>query len=187
MPNHNPPIRGQQFEFAVSLASQADPRLFQNNPTLAAGDVKISKLNAGTWGAYANLGTLPSVEPASGNNVKVVVSTTEMDADALAIEFIDAAGAEWCSLKVVIHPFGGVLVGTVNDGAADTDDFDTTLTGKGDDFFNNAFLVFTDGALQGQSRKIQDYTSSSGNIVLATALTGTPANGDPFIIIGRSE
>lgn len=183
MPSYNPPIRGQQFIFYVSLPSQANPNIHQVNPTLAAGDVKISK----DGGAEANLGTLPAVTPASSKRVKVTVSATEMDADNVTITFSDAAGSEWCDVTINIPTAGLILSGTVNDAGADTDDFDTTLTGFGDDFFNNAFLVFTDGALQGQSRKISDYTSTSGNIVLATALTGTPANGDPFIIVGRSE
>lgn len=183
MPNYNPPIRGQEYITYVSLVSQANVKTFQSNPTLASGDVKISK----DGGAEANLNTLPSVTPASGRHVKVTVSATEMDADNVKIVFSDASGSEWCDYSLTIQPSSLGLTGTVNDASASTTDFDSTLTGYGDDFFNGAFVLFTDGALQGQSRKISDYTSTSGNIVVATAFSSAPADTVPFIIIGRSE
>lgn len=181
MPNYNPPVRGQQFVFYVGLADQSDPRLLKSNPTLASGDVKVSK----DGGASANLNTLPS-SPNSDTDVKVTVSASEMDADNVAITFRDAAGAEWCDLKVNIQPSSLGYTGTVNDASATTTSFKTTL-GQVDDFHNNAFLLFTDGALQGQSRKISDFANTNGVITLATALTTAPANTDPFIILGRSE
>lgn len=164
--------------------SQGNPLLFQTNPTLAAGDVKIAK----DGGAKANLNTLPAVTPAASNDVKVTVSATEMDADNVKIVFSDAAGAEWCDLSVNIQPYGLILAGTVNDAGATATDFDTTLTGFGNDFFNKAFLVFTDGVLQGSGgRKIADYVSVTGNFDFTGDLfTAAPANGDPFVIVGRS-
>lgn len=184
--NHNPPIRGKQFVFALSLASQADARLFQLNPTLASGDVKISKLSGTTWGAYANLNTLPSVEPAAGDNVKVIVSATEMTADAVKIKFSDAAGAEWCDLQIVIHPTDLLQYGTVNDGAPTATGFVTTITGLGNDAIKNAFLQFVTGALAGQAQKITGYTSTTG-AVTTNAFTAAPANGDAFVIIGKNS
>lgn len=89
--------------------------------------------------------------------------------------------------------FGGtqgdpvLTTGKVNDGSATTTVFVTTLTGYGDDFFNDGFLLFTSGALAGQSRKIADYTSSSGSVTLSAAATSAPANGVNFVILGRSE
>lgn len=180
---NNPPVRGQQFVFYIGLASQADPKLLQVDPTLAAGDVKVSK----DGGAEANLGTLPVVTPAASTSVKVTVSASEMDADNVTITFRDASGAEWCDAKVNVQPSSLVLNGTVNDAGSTTTDFDSTLTGFGDDFFNGAFLLFTDGALQGQSRKVSDYVSSSGNFLLTPALTSAPADSSPFCVLGRSQ
>lgn len=77
--------------------------------------------------------------------------------------------------------------GTVNDAGATTTDFDTTITGVGNDFLNDAFLVFTGGSLLGQSRRITDYVSATGNVSFTNAFTAAPANSDPFIILGRSE
>lgn len=184
MPNYNPPVRGQQFIFYTGLVSQSNSATLQSNPTLASGDVKVSK----DGGAEANLGTLPAVTPASSTSVKVTVSASEMDADNVTITFRDAAGAEWADHKVNIQPCGALLSGTVSDAGATSTDFDTTLTGLTNDYLNGGFLVFTDGALQGVGRKINDYTSTSGNFDFTGGTWPTaPANGDPFIVIGRSQ
>lgn len=82
------------YTFDVALVSQADTKLFQVNPTLAAGDVKIS----GDEGAFANLTNLPVVTPAGGRTVKVILTAAEMNANRVAVQFVDVAGAEWCDL-----------------------------------------------------------------------------------------
>lgn len=183
MPNYNPPIRGQAFRFFVALPSQSSPLVMQSNPTLASGDAKVSK----DGGSLSNLTTLPAVTPASSKLVQIDLSASEMDADNVSVVLSDASGAEWCDLVVNVQPSSLGLTGAVNDASATTTAFVTTLTGYGDDFFNGAFILFTDGALQGQSRKVSDYVSATGSITLATATTSAPANGTPFLILGRSE
>jgi hypothetical protein len=184
--NFNPPIRGKQFIFGHALPSQADPRLHQVNPTLAIGDVKVAQLNGGTIGAFANIATLPVVEPAGGANLKVTLSASEMSADGVIVRFSDVAGAEWCDQQVTIHPTDLIIAGSVNDAGPTASAFNTTLT-QPDNHFNSAFLTFTGGNLAGQSRKISTYAISNGRIVLSSAFTQAPANGDPFEILGRSE
>jgi hypothetical protein len=93
------PRKDHSFVFYVSLVSQANRPDFQSNPTLAAGDVKISK----DGGASVNLTTLPDVEPDGGMAVRVRLSATEMGADNIVVEFQDAAGAEWDDLFVSIQ------------------------------------------------------------------------------------
>ena len=183
MPNYNPIVRGQAYRLFVGLPSQSNPLTMQSTPTLASGDAKVSK----DGGALANLTTLPAVAPASSKLVQVDLSAAEMDADNVTVILSDASGAEWCDVVVNIQPSSLGLCGSVNDAGATTTVFITTLTGYGDDFFNGAFLLFTDGAMQGQSRKISDYTSATGSITLASATTSAPANSTPFIILGRSE
>ena len=76
---------------------------FKANPTLAAGDVKISK----DGGAFANLTTLPAVTPASGEFVEIALSATEMQAARIAIKFIDqTAPKEWEDQAVLIETYG---------------------------------------------------------------------------------
>lgn len=87
------------YSFDVALVSQADTKLFQVNPTLAAGDVKIS----GDEGAFTNLTNLPAVTPAGGRNVKVILTAAEMNVNRAVIQFVDASGAEWCDLVLGIE------------------------------------------------------------------------------------
>lgn len=99
MPTYVPPKINTEFIFYVSLTSQADGKLFQINPTLAAGDVKVSI----DGGAEANPATLPAVTPAGSRRVKVALSAAEMNGDNIQVTFSDAAGAQWCDLTVNIQ------------------------------------------------------------------------------------
>lgn len=99
MASYVTPLRATEFITYVGLSSQADTKIFQANPTLAAGDVKVSI----DGGALNNLNTLPAVTPAGGKLVKVLLSAAEMTGDNLQVIFSDAAGAEWCDLVINIQ------------------------------------------------------------------------------------
>ena len=83
----------------MGLTDQSNTKLLKANPTLATGDVKVSK----DGGAFANITTLPSANPASGAAIMVDLSSTEMTADNVVVQFIDAAGAEWCDQLINIQ------------------------------------------------------------------------------------
>jgi len=87
-----------QYIFFASLVSQANTKLMQVNPTLAAGDFKVSIDGA----ALANLGTLPTVTPAGSSMVKFTLSTSEMAGANATVVCSDASGAEWCDLTINI-------------------------------------------------------------------------------------
>ena len=95
----NPPVKAEDFEFSVCLEDYVNPGLFKANPTLAAGDVTISK----DEGAFANLATLPVVAPASGRNVNAELTATEMTADKVTVIFHDqTVPPEWSDLSINI-------------------------------------------------------------------------------------
>lgn len=100
MATYSPPKRATEYIFYVGLVDSASPGLFKAAPTLAAGDVTVSK----DGGTAANITTLPTVTPAGGKRVKVTLSSTEMDADNVTVVFSDASGAEWDDLIVNIAP-----------------------------------------------------------------------------------
>ena len=95
MASYNPPKKNAAFVMYLSLRSQTDTRLFQVNPTLAAGDVKVSK----DGGTLTNVTTLPTVVSSSAI-VKLDLSSSEMNADNVTVLFSDAAGAQWCDLVI---------------------------------------------------------------------------------------
>lgn len=70
---------------------------FKTNPTLAAGDVKISK----DGGAFANVTTLPTVTPAGGLAVRLALSASEVQAKMVMIQFVDQTNPkEWEDLTI---------------------------------------------------------------------------------------
>ncbi len=93
-----PPKKNAAFVFYVGLVSQADTKLLQANPTLAAGDVKVATDDA----APVNLATLPVVDADFTDRVKVSMSAGEMNGDRVTVIFSDAAGAEWGDLLIDI-------------------------------------------------------------------------------------
>lgn len=99
MTSYVPPKKNSGFIFYVALRSQANTKIMQANPTIAAGDFKVST----DGGSLANLGTLPTVTPASGKMVKITLSASEMNGDNVTVVCSDAAGAEWCDLVVNIQ------------------------------------------------------------------------------------
>ena len=99
MPSFVTPKKNTQFIFYVGLVSQANTKILQANPTLAAADFNVS----GDGGALGALGTTPTVTPAAGRMVKVTLSTTEMNFDNVTLVCSDSAGAEWCDLIVNIQ------------------------------------------------------------------------------------
>jgi len=69
-------------------------------PTIAAGDFKVSVDGGAT---FANPATLPSETAASSKVVKVPLTAAEMNAAAVIVKAIDAAGAEWQDTGEVIY------------------------------------------------------------------------------------
>ena len=107
-----PAKKGTAYIFYIGLASQADPRVLQANPTIAAGDVKVATDD----GAPGNLVTLPVFDADFTKRVKVSLSAGEMNGDNITMIFSDIAGAEWCDLIVNIQTVANQI-----------DDLDTTL------------------------------------------------------------
>lgn len=98
MANALPPIKNTGYSFELSLVSQANPDVFQDNPTLAAGDVKVIK--DGTLDG--NIDTLPTAVTSLTRVITVTLSTDEMNADRVAVLFHDASGDEWQDVLVTI-------------------------------------------------------------------------------------
>lgn len=99
MTSYVTPRKNIAYKFYVSLVDQSNTKLLKANPTIASGDFKVST----DGGAFANLATLPSANPASGRAIMIDLSTSEMNGDNIVVQCVDAAGAEWCDLLVNIQ------------------------------------------------------------------------------------
>lgn len=82
----------------VALVDQANTKLHKASPTISSGDWKVS-IDGGTLN---NLATLPTNTPASSVMVKISLSAAEMTGDVITVVGIDASGAEWASLVLVL-------------------------------------------------------------------------------------
>ena len=92
------PIRGAAFELVIGLGSPSSNALV-TNPTLAAGDVKVSK----DGGAYTNIATLPTTYPTGSNTIIVSLSATEMEAEVVVVRFTDQTTLkEWTDTVITI-------------------------------------------------------------------------------------
>ncbi len=99
------PKQNEAYIFYVTLASFADPSTFVTDPTIAAGDFKISVDGS----ALSNLDTLPVVDPAGSAFVRVDVSAIEMAGEKVNIIASDVSGDEWQELSASIDvPTGNI-------------------------------------------------------------------------------
>ncbi len=92
---YNPPVKNEDFTCYIALEDMNVPGTFKSTPTLAAGDFQVSK----DGGAFANLTTLPTNEPASSEMVEINLSATEMNADNVVVRCKDQTSPkEWADM-----------------------------------------------------------------------------------------
>jgi hypothetical protein len=94
------PKRGVAYSLSRGLYDATTGGHFRVNPTIAAGDFKISKDS----GAFVNLANLPTVAPAGSPLVVFSLTAAEMTANRVTILGIDQAGGEWTEFMEHIEP-----------------------------------------------------------------------------------
>lgn len=99
------PVAGQTYTFGVNVVSQGDTDIYQAAPTIAAGDFQRSINGA----AFENMDNLPTVTPAGGKRIAIVLSAAETTAAGagghIHIVGSDAAGAEWQDISIEVTVF----------------------------------------------------------------------------------
>jgi hypothetical protein len=71
------------------------------------------------------------------------------------------------------------------DGGNSATAFETDRTETADDFWKDALLLITSGALIGQVKKVSAYNGTTKIITVSSAFTGTPADGVTFLLVNR--
>jgi hypothetical protein len=148
------PKKNIAYTFYIALFDSANPGALKVNPTLAAGDFKIST----GGGAFANLATLPVVTPSGSVCVKITLSAGEMNGDKIVIQCIDVAGGEWDDQLIFID------VDVVN-----LDDIVRSETPV------NKLKVAASGTAESNIKEIGD--SSAASDTLAALYSGAVARG----------
>lgn len=173
MPN-NVPCRDSPLEFWIGLVSQASRPQLQSNPTLAAGDAQFSRDGA----TFANLGTLPVVDPSSSKGVKVVLAAGETAARTTMVLFSDASGAEWDDALFSIPLAQDMFFGIADSGSTTTL-VDSALTGANDIHIGRE-IVFLNGGLIGQTRIVTEFVAGTDTLTFAPALTTSVGAGAEY-------
>ncbi|NKE69899.1 hypothetical protein [Candidatus Manganitrophus noduliformans] len=202
------PKKNQTFTFIVQLEDSNNPGQFKANPTIAAGDFKVST----DGGARTNLTNLPTVEPAGSIDVKIILSAAEMNGDRVVVEIKDQTSpSEWEPLVRTIYPEVNPLVdvyakvgplqydasnnvksvqqfptGTVVADAGNTAlAFKSDRTEGTDNFWRGYVKFKPPSALAGQHARILSYIGATKFFNVSSSFTGIPANGDPFDIVNE--
>jgi hypothetical protein len=77
----------------------------------------------------------------------------------------------------------GYATGIVNDGAASTTSFITSLASSTDDFYNGQIAMLPDSHA-GQGRIVLDYVGSTKRITLNKGFSSAPASGARLFVMG---
>lgn len=161
MASYIPPKKNTAFVMYTALTDMSDTTLLKANPTLAAGDAKVSI----DGGAFANLATLPDVYPAGGYAVRIQLSAAENGGDNNLVYLHDAVGGEWCDQFINVQTAAQTL---------DTIDgnIDSILTDTG-----------TDGVVVASGSKTGYKLASDGlDSVSITAPSGVASNFREMVV-----
>jgi len=184
---------------AIEVSSSLSPGLYRVDFPDAAFATGVSRVLLGVIGAaidpaYIEIELLTPPNEASVNVSSIsnnAITAASMNSDA-GSEIADAVWDE--ALTGATHnvptsagrrlrQLGDAIPGTVTDSAPSTTDFDTDLSGYGDNFLNDQLIRFVTGSLTGQLRIIKTFTDTNNNILVSEPLTQAPSNGDTFDVI----
>lgn len=103
---------------------------------------------------------------------------------------VDSSGRASIPMSIVVDALLDVapgITGTITDATPSATSFATDLTSTEDGHYNLSYILITDGPLKGQARLIaREGGYAAGVITLEAPFTSIPADGTPFIILGRS-
>jgi hypothetical protein len=83
---------------------------------------------------------------------------------------------------IPVLPTGTVVT---NAGSNTATSFKTDRTESTNDYWKDAYLILTSGAMSGQVKKVSAYVGSTKVITMSTAFTGIPADGVTFLLVNR--
>lgn len=197
------PKKGAAYTFDIGLMSTSGSS-FLENPTIATGDFKISQANStGDLSGFVNLANNPVAD--GEYNVKVYLTSSEMNYDRIVVKWADASGNEWLPGRASIQTttsvlddieagsisrlnkgLKGVVEGVVGSGSTTTSIVPSSLSPSvtDEDQFVGKVLTFardtTTAGLRGQATSVE--AVSAGGTLTVTALTRAPASGDTFTL-----
>ncbi|MBA2687791.1 MAG: hypothetical protein H0U64_06805 [Gemmatimonadaceae bacterium] len=168
--------RAQQQSVTFAAIDSVSPTALKSGLTLLVSDVKISK-DAGAF--------------ASATNAPTELGVTGVYALTLTAAETNCGWLQVLVTKTGMYPNASVM-GAMSDQpaaavVADADNvatlFVANLTSAVTDFWKDAVVVFTTGALAGQLKRVTGYNGTTKALSFAAGFTSAPATGDLFVII----
>jgi hypothetical protein len=102
------PPRNTPYSTTIALTSRSNPNEFIVDPSISAGDVKVSI----DYGDDADIDTLPVVVQAGKSNIQVSLTADEMDGVNIAVMFKDSS-ALWADFLLNIETTDGDRLNSV--------------------------------------------------------------------------
>lgn len=167
--------RATQLVVTLPMTDGSTTGTMATGITFASGDVKVSK----DGGTFANVTNLPT-EIGSTGVYALTLTAAEMNASWVHV-LVNKTG--YPPLNVQLGTDGSNAGTVQTDGGNTSQTFKTDRTEATNDFWKDTLLLFTTGALAGQVKKVSAYNGTSKFVTLQSAFTGTPSNGDRFILI----
>lgn len=163
----------QTITFAAIDSAAAPAR--KSGLTLLSSDVKLSKDGA----AYASATNAPA-EIGSTGRYSLVLAAAEADCSWLHV-YVEKTGMQPVDIIGAMseQPSGAVVADAGNVATA----FMTGLASTVDNFWKDAIVVFTTGALADQSKRVASYSGTTKVLTLVAALTAAPSAGDKFLLL----
>ncbi|HTJ17849.1 MAG TPA: hypothetical protein VL494_13810 [Steroidobacteraceae bacterium] len=167
--------RAQQQTVTIIAIDTSNPPARKSGLTLLNTDVKISK----DGGSFTSATNAPS-EIGSTGRYALVLTAAETDCIWLHW-YVEKTGMQPFDKEGSTsgHPSGQVLTDPSNTSST----FKTDLASSTTDFWKDTFMTFTSGALLGQTKKVTGYNGSTKFLTFLSGFTGTPSNGDRFVLV----
>ena len=190
------PVRAQAIPAMHYFATDSD-----GPKTGDVGNHTLKVVEDGVVGAVA--GTPSEIDATNAPGMyKVAITAAENTADVVTLcgksstSGVTISPVTWTNISNVAAVNGVAAAAAAQAAGAATIAVGTVLTGSTtsliklhtdfssvDDFYNNKRLIFTDGALAGQSRLITDYVGASRVATVDPANTSAAGSGDGCIIV----
>lgn len=167
--------KGKAYTTSFPTVDSINRPARKSGVTFSTGESQLSKDGA----AFANTTNLPA-EIGSTGRYSLALTATEMAADNvhIKVEHVDIDPVD-----LIIGTGGQPSALVVTDGGNTATTFKTDLTEAVTDYWKDALILFTSGALNGQVKKITTYNGTTKFVTVNAAFTGTPSGSDRFVLV----
>ena len=169
----------------AAISSRSTFNAASDNVTVGTNNDKTGYSISGTIQSLDALDTAQDTQHAQTQSdiAALSIPTAAQNADAVWDEAYAAhtSAGTFGKLMDTLRKANFLIEGTVN-GTPTVSAFDTTLT-EVTGAHDSQIVLFTSGALLGESRPIDTYSNTNGRLVLQEALTAAPSASDEFVIL----